>query len=184
MTIMEKEKGFLQKIKDTLFGEDEEDFNAEGYTEETPSQDEQELSQITESVILSAEKPAQAETTEEQAAKAEAKKSTLQKVSKEDMEAVEENKPIIEILKTVIDPELQIDIWTLGLIYNIKIKPEQKEAEILLTFTSIMCPVGPMIVQSVDLAIKKLPNMEKVHVEVTFNPPWEPTDELREMLGV
>src|SRR3989338_88637 len=179
---MEKEKGFLQKIKDTLFGEDEEDFNAEGYTEENPSREEQELSQITESVILSAEKPAQTETTEE--AKTETKKSTLQKVSKEEMEAIEENKPVIEILKTVIDPELQIDIWTLGLIYNIKVKPEQKEAEILLTFTSIMCPVGPMIVQSVDMAVKKIPSIEKVHVEVTFNPPWEPTDELREMLGV
>lgn len=179
---MNMEKGFFQKIKDTLFGEDDEDFNTDGYTEEAPSQEEQELNQITESVILGAEKPAQAETSAEEAKSA--KKSTLQKVSKEEMEAVEENKAVIEVIKTVIDPELQIDIWTLGLIYNIKVKPEQKEAEILLTFTSIMCPVGPMIVQNVDTAVKKIPGIENVHVEVTFNPPWEPTDELREMLGV
>ncbi len=176
-----QEKGFFQKIKDTLFGEDDEDFNTEGYTEEKASQEEQELSQITESVILGAEKPAQPNPEETATS---AKKSTLQKVSKEEMEAVEENKQIIEILKTVIDPELQIDIWTLGLIYNIKIKREEREAEILLTFTSIMCPVGPMIVQDVDMAVKKIPGIEKMHVEVTFNPPWEPTDELREMLGV
>lgn len=175
-------KGFFQKIKDTLFGEDEEDFNTEGYIEETPSQDEQELNQITESVILGAEKPTQAEDSTEEAKSA--KKSTLQKVSKKEMEAVEENKQVIETLKTIIDPELQIDIWTLGLIYNIKVKPEEKEAEILLTFTSIMCPVGPMILQNIDMAVKKIPGIEKVQVEVTFNPPWEPTDELREMLGV
>ncbi len=181
---MEKEKGFFQKIKDTLFGVDDEDLEAEEYTEEPSSQEEQELSQITESVILEAEKPTQTETSAEETTNTAAKKDALQKVSKEEMEAVEENKPIIEIIKTIIDPELQIDIWTLGLIYNIKIKPEEKEAEILLTFTSIMCPVGPMIVKNVDDAVKTIPGIHKVHVEVTFNPPWEPTDELREMLGV
>lgn len=112
------------------------------------------------------------------------KKPTLQKITSQEIEAKEENKEIIEKLKEVVDPELGIDIWTLGLVYNIQRDLEKKEVHILMTFTSIMCPVGPMIVQNVDLTVKKNPAIEKVFVQVTFTPSWEPTEELREMLGV
>lgn len=112
------------------------------------------------------------------------KKLALQKITQQEIEAIEQNKEIIEKLKEVVDPELGIDIWTLGLVYNIHRVPDKKEVHILMTFTSIMCPVGPMIVQNVDMTLKKNPAIEKVFVDVTFTPPWEPTEELREMLGV
>jgi metal-sulfur cluster biosynthetic enzyme len=169
-----EEKGFFQRIKDVLIGEEEEELQSPEELQqnaaiiEAEAQDEQELNRIADAAV---EKTAQS-------------KSGLQKVSASEMEADAENKPIIDALKTVVDPELQIDIWTLGLIYNIERKQEQKEITILMTFTSIMCPVGPMIVQNVDMALKKLASVHKVNVEVTFTPPWEPTEELREMLGV
>lgn len=102
--------------------------------------------------------------------------------AKEAIEADPKKKPIVEVLKTIEDPELGIDIWTLGLIYNINL--EEKTVHIRMTFTSIMCPVGPMIVESVQKKIKEVKDVEEVKVEVTFDPVWEPSEELREMLGV
>lgn len=102
--------------------------------------------------------------------------------AKEAIEADTKKKPIVEVLKTIEDPELGIDIWTLGLIYNINL--EEKTVHIRMTFTSIMCPVGPMIVESVQKKVKEVPGIEEVKVEVTFDPVWEPSEELREMLGV
>ncbi len=109
-------------------------------------------------------------------------KTRLQKVNKGVLETNHDYQATIEALKEVVDPELQIDIWTLGLVYNIEQK--EKEIHVLLTFTSIMCPVGPMIVKNVENVLRKLSGIEKVFVEVTFAPPWEPSEELREMLGV
>jgi len=105
-------------------------------------------------------------------------KATIQPDTKESMESDPKKKPIIEKIKTIEDPELGIDIWTLGLIYNIEV--ENNKVNIRMTFTSIMCPVGPTIIESVK---NKLTDY-KVSVEVVFDPPWEPTEELREMLGV
>ncbi len=102
--------------------------------------------------------------------------------SKETMEGDPQKKSIVEVLKTIEDPELGIDIWTLGLIYNIDL--EEKTVHIRMTFTSIMCPVGPIIVESVQNKIKEIEGIEDIKVEVTFDPPWEPSEELRDMLGV
>ena len=89
---------------------------------------------------------------------------------------------IIEALKLVEDPELHVDVWTLGLIYEHKIQPENK-VFIKMTFTSPFCPFGPQLVDGIKEEITKL-GAKEVEVEVTFDPPWEPTEELREMLGV
>lgn len=88
---------------------------------------------------------------------------------------------IEEICKNYNDPELGIDIWTLGLIYEIRV--ENNEVYIKLTFTSPMCPYGPQMVDELESEIKKK-GAEKVEIEVTFDPPWKPNDELREMMGV
>lgn len=114
--------------------------------------------------------------------KQEEKKPARMPDAKEAMEADPKKKPIVEVLKTIEDPELGIDIWNLGLIYNIDL--EEKTVHIRMTFTSIMCPVGPMIVESVQKKVKEVKNVEEVKVEVTFDPVWEPSEELREMLGV
>ena len=87
---------------------------------------------------------------------------------------------LIEIFKDYLDPEIGIDIWTLGLIYNVKI--EGDIVKILLTFTTPLCPYGPQMVLDLKQAIEG--KGAKAEIEVTFEPPWKPTPELREMLGV
>jgi metal-sulfur cluster biosynthetic enzyme len=89
---------------------------------------------------------------------------------------------IIDALKTVLDPELFLDIWFLGLIYNIQI--ENGQIEIEMTFTSPMCPAGPQLVEEVRSKVGSLPGVEKVNVQVVFNPPWQPSDEVKGMLGM
>ena len=89
---------------------------------------------------------------------------------------------IIEVLKTCYDPEINIDIWTLGLIYNIDIVEDK--VNIRMTFTSIMCPYGPMLVEDIKTKLGQDKEIKEVNVEVVFNPPWQPSEELRAMLGV
>lgn len=90
---------------------------------------------------------------------------------------------IIEVLKKINDPELHIDIWTLKLIYNIDIKEDL--IDIRMTFTSPMCPYGPFLVDNIKNKIKEeLKWVKEVKVEVVFQPLWQPTDELKEMLGI
>lgn len=90
---------------------------------------------------------------------------------------------VVEQLKTVLDPELYIDVWTLGLIYDISIA-EDGEVAIRMTFTSIACPAGPQLVEDVRTKVSALEGVTKVQVEVVFVPPWEPSDELKAMLGI
>ena len=89
---------------------------------------------------------------------------------------------IIDTLKQVQDPELQLDVWTLGLIYDVKV--ENSHVFIKMTFTSMACPYGPMLVSEIQQKVAEMEGVKDVRVEVTFEPPWEPSDELRAMLGV
>ncbi|HLC90221.1 MAG TPA: iron-sulfur cluster assembly protein [Candidatus Nanoarchaeia archaeon] len=88
---------------------------------------------------------------------------------------------IEQVFKKYEDPELMIDVWTLGLIYEIKI--EGNKVHVLLTFTSPMCPFGPQMVDELTSLIKK-EGAAEVDIKVTFEPPWQPSEELREMMGV
>jgi metal-sulfur cluster biosynthetic enzyme len=89
---------------------------------------------------------------------------------------------VIEVLKTVEDPELFLDIWFLGLIYGIEIN--DGKVAIQMTFTSPMCPAGPMLIDDVQTKVAKIPGVQKVEVEITFTPPWEPSDDVKGMLGM
>ncbi|MCB0317529.1 MAG: DUF59 domain-containing protein [Bdellovibrionales bacterium] len=91
---------------------------------------------------------------------------------------------IIEVLKEIEDPELFLDIWFLGLIYNISIDEDDKEVDIEMTFTTPACPAAPSLVQQVHDKISALNEVNKVNVEITFNPPWEPSDDVKAMLGM
>ncbi|MAG47745.1 aromatic ring hydroxylase [archaeon] len=93
-----------------------------------------------------------------------------------------EKEQVIEYLKQVQDPELNIDVWTLGLIYDIKIAEDA--LNIQMTFTTPMCPYGPTLVESIKMKLLSLEKINQVDVEVVFDPPWQPNDELRAMLGV
>ena len=89
---------------------------------------------------------------------------------------------VIEVLKTIEDPELFLDIWFLGLIYNIDI--ELPKVKIEMTFTSPMCPAGPLLIDKVKSGIQKLAGVGEVEVKIVFNPPWQPSDEVKALLGL
>ena len=87
------------------------------------------------------------------------------------------------ILKTVEDPEIMLDIVTLGLVYTIKVDDKTKKADVIMTLTTPMCPYGPMIVEEV-IAKLEAGGFSKANVEVVFDPPWEPSEEVKMMLGL
>jgi len=78
---------------------------------------------------------------------------------------------IIQALKTVYDPEIPVDIYELGLIYEIKIYPINN-VFILMTLTSPACPSAEAIPSEVESKIKSLEEVNDVTVEVTFDPPY------------
>ena len=88
---------------------------------------------------------------------------------------------VVEVLKTVEDPELLLDIWFLGLVYNITV--EGSKVDIEMTFTSPMCPAGPMLIDQIKSRLGQK-GANEVNVSVVFNPPWEPSDEVKAMLGL
>ena len=79
---------------------------------------------------------------------------------------------VVERLQTVYDPEIPVNIYELGLIYDISIT-EQKEVVILMTLTAPNCPVADGLVKEVELAVEELHEVEKAKVILTFNPPWD-----------
>ena len=89
---------------------------------------------------------------------------------------------VITSLKTCYDPELNIDVWTLGLIYDIKLA-EQK-VDITMTFTSPMCPYGPWLVSDIKEKLKAGVKTDQINVEVVFEPVWQPSEEIKLLLGV
>ncbi len=89
---------------------------------------------------------------------------------------------VIEALKQVEDPELFLDIWFLGLIYNIQI--DGGSVSIDMTFTSPMCPAGPQLKSEVEQKVGAVEGVEKVDVIITFSPPWEASDEVKGLLGM
>src|SRR3989338_1326892 len=89
---------------------------------------------------------------------------------------------IIEALKTVKDPEVGLDVWTMGLIYNIEI--EKNTVKILMTYTTPFCPWGPQLNDEVTNVLKDQLGVKKVDIEITFDPPYQMPDELRAMLGI
>ena len=80
---------------------------------------------------------------------------------------------IRELLSDVYDPELHVDVVSLGLIYNIDIT-ENSDVRILLTLTFPGCPFGPAIVEEIEEKLKELEGISNVIVDITFEPPWTP----------
>jgi FeS assembly SUF system protein len=79
---------------------------------------------------------------------------------------------IINQLKEVFDPEIPVNIYDLGLIYEIGINDEKK-VKIEMTLTSPNCPVAESLPQEVSQKIKKLSSMTSLAVYLTFDPPWD-----------
>ena len=91
---------------------------------------------------------------------------------------------VINVLKQINDPEILVDVWTMGLIYNIKINEKKKVITITMTLTTPMCPYGPMLLEEIKVRLKEDTGAKEVILNLTFDPPWQPSDELRMMLGV
>lgn len=90
---------------------------------------------------------------------------------------------IIEALKKVSDPEIQIDVWTMGLIYDLQI---HKDGRVLIkaTLTSPSCPYAPQLLGEMKRKVEEVKGVNKVEIELTFDPPWKPTEELKALLGI
>ena len=89
---------------------------------------------------------------------------------------------VVNTLLDVMDPELNMDVWTLGLIYGIDIK--DGIVRIRMTFTTPLCPYGPALIDDIKTRIKSLEDVKDVVVDVVFEPPWTPPEDLRLMYGV
>ncbi|HLN74231.1 MAG: iron-sulfur cluster assembly protein [Methylococcaceae bacterium] len=79
---------------------------------------------------------------------------------------------IIEKLKDVYDPEIPVNIYDLGLVYNVDIDTSNW-ANIIMTLTAPGCPVADMLVEDVRQAAISVDNIEGANVELTFDPPWD-----------
>ena len=79
---------------------------------------------------------------------------------------------LIEALKTVYDPEIPVDIYELGLIYSIS-KEKNNDIRVTMTLTAPGCPVAEEMPKWVESAIKKVEGVNKVNVEMVFDPPWD-----------
>ncbi|HEY8314536.1 MAG TPA: metal-sulfur cluster assembly factor [Candidatus Baltobacteraceae bacterium] len=94
-----------------------------------------------------------------------------------------------EALKDVKDPELDMGILDLGLVYDISAEGEDNEhVTVVMTLTSPMCPVGPMFKKSVEDKVKSLDGVKTTTVDITFTPPWDPkemaSDDVKMALGI
>lgn len=86
-----------------------------------------------------------------------------------DTEALGEK--IVRVLKTIYDPEIPVDIYELGLIYDVFVN-EDNEVKILMTLTSPNCPVAETLPMEVEEKVKSLNEVKDAEVEITFDPPW------------
>jgi FeS assembly SUF system protein len=80
---------------------------------------------------------------------------------------------VVAALKTVYDPEIPVNIYELGLVYDVTLDKENN-VSITMTLTAPNCPVAEFIPLQVESRIKAVPNVNTVHVDMVFDPPWTP----------
>jgi metal-sulfur cluster biosynthetic enzyme len=79
---------------------------------------------------------------------------------------------VIEVLKTCFDPEIPVNIWDLGLIYDIAIDGDV--VHIKMTLTAVGCSLGPQLVSEIESKLLGVDGIEDAKVEMVWNPPWTP----------
>ncbi|MBS1730655.1 MAG: SUF system Fe-S cluster assembly protein [Bacteroidetes bacterium] len=79
---------------------------------------------------------------------------------------------VYEVLQTIYDPEIPVNIYELGLIYQVDILP-MNNVQVLMTLTAPSCPAAQSLPVEVDEKIKQIEGVNDVHVSVTWNPPWD-----------
>ena len=78
---------------------------------------------------------------------------------------------IVEVLKSIFDPEIPVDIYELGLIYDVFVNEDQ-DVKILMTLTTPNCPVAETLPVEVEEKVKSINEVNDAEVEITFDPPW------------
>jgi len=95
-------------------------------------------------------------------------------------------KTVEKILKTIPDPELNVSIWDLGLIYGVKIDKKNGIVTVLMTLTSIGCPLFSLIEEPIKNEVGELKGVKEVVIDLTFDPPWGPekmSEKAKALLG-
>jgi len=101
-----------------------------------------------------------------------------------------DKKKIIDVIKTCYDPEIPVDLWNLGLIYKIKYfkdKNDKYNVDITMTLTTPGCGMIDIIAQDLKSKINEIKEVDKVNINITFDPPWEPkmmSESSKEILGL
>lgn len=95
---------------------------------------------------------------------------------------------IIECIRPVVDPEIGVSIVDMGLIYDVDLDEKAKKVVITMTLTSPGCPVGPELMGGVHTIVKDHTGYEDIHVELVWEPMWDPkemaSDEVKDLLGI
>lgn len=89
-----------------------------------------------------------------------------------DVEAL--RRAVIDAIRTCYDPEIPVNIYEMGLVYEVEVTPEGG-ARIVMTLTSPMCPVAETLPFEVENKVREVPGIRDARVEVTWDPPWDPS---------
>ena len=81
---------------------------------------------------------------------------------------------IAQLLKTVVDPEVNVNIWDLGLVYEISLDEEKKTIKVEMTLSTRGCPLGDTIMQNVEVVLEANYPGHKIDVELVWEPMWSP----------
>ena len=92
-------------------------------------------------------------------------------MSTPEVDTAELGEKIVKVLKTIFDPEIPVDIYELGLIYDVFVNEDQ-EVKILMTLTTPNCPVAETLPVEVEDKVKSIKLVKDAEVEITFDPPW------------
>lgn len=87
------------------------------------------------------------------------------------MDTTQLGEAIVKVLKSIYDPEIPVDIYELGLIYDVMVNTDH-EVKILMTLTSPNCPVAESLPQEVEQKVTAIDGVKAAEVEITFDPPW------------
>ena len=93
--------------------------------------------------------------------------------AKLDNSQLEKQERVIDILKTVFDPEIPVNIYDLGLIYRIELNEAGTELSVDMTLTAPNCPAADFIVEDVRQKLETITGIEKVEVNLVFEPEWD-----------
>ena len=103
------------------------------------------------------------------------------------MEQTDIQEKVVELLRTVYDPEIPVNIYDLGLIYRIELVDEGKTLQVDLTLTAPNCPAADFIVEVVHSKLAAIPGLDKGEVNLVFEPEWDKdmmSEEARLELGL